>query len=343
MKVGLVGYQGGGKSTVFELLTGVKPDVSKAFTGQVGMAAVPDERFERLVELYKPKKATPAKIELFDTPGLSRDDHSVNPQRLGIIRESTALVQVVGAFAGSDPLDEAEKFQEDLVLADLQVVTNRIERLKKEVLKARPDREQLAEELEALQPLASALEEGQTLRDFEFDEVQERATRSFSLLTRKKMLVVVNTAEPDYDETVLKELQSRDWPAVAAAVGLELEIEQLPEEERAAFAEEMGLTESCRERLLKAIFEVTDQITFYTCNEREVRAWLLRRGATALDAAAEIHTDLARGFIRAEVMSADDLLRLGSEREVKAAGLYHLEGKDYVVQDGDEILIRFNV
>ena len=343
MKIGVVGYQGSGKSTVFELLTGVKPDPSKAFTGQVGMAEVPDERFDRLVELFKPRKVTPAKIELFDTPGLSRDDHSVNPQRLGIIRESAALVQVIGAFSGADPVKEAEQFEEELVLADLQVVTNRIERLKKDVVKARPDREQLAEELEALKPLAEMLEGGQTLREVEFDEVQERATRSFSLLTRKKVLLLVNTAEPDYDETVLNELKQRGWKAVAAPVGLELELQQLPEEERAEFAAEMGLAEPCRKRLLRAIFEVTDQITFYTCGEKEVRAWLLKRGATALDAADTIHSDLARGFIRAEVMSADDLLRLGSEREVKAAGLHHLEGKDYVVQDGDEILIRFNV
>ncbi|NOX54525.1 MAG: redox-regulated ATPase YchF [Planctomycetes bacterium] len=343
MKVGLVGYQGGGKSTVFELLTGVPPDPSKAYTGQVGVAVVPDERFDRLVELLRPRKVTPAKIELFDTPGLSREDSSVNAQRLAIIRECAALVQVIGTFAGWDPLEEAKRFEEDLILADLQVVSNRIERLKKDVVKARPDRDDLAAELEALQPLAETLEQGETLRDWQFTEQQDQAVRSFALLTRKKQLVLINTAESQFDSSVLAELQSHGLRAVAAPVGLELELLQLPEDERAEFAAEMGLTEPCRERLLRAIFEVTDQITFYTCTEKEARAWLLKRGATALDAAAAIHTDLARGFIRAEVMSADDLLRLGSEREVKAAGLHHVEGKDYVVQDGDEILIRFNV
>lgn len=343
MKVGLVGYQGGGKSTVFELLTRIPPDPAKAYTGQVGVAVVPDERFERLVQLLGSRKVTPAKIELFDTPGLSRDDSSVNAQRLAIIRECTALVQVIGAFAGWDPLEEARRFEDDLILADLQVVSNRIQRLEKDVVKARPDREELAAELEALRPLAEALEQGETLRDCRLTDLQERAVRSFALLTRKNQLVLLNTSDPQIDSSVLDQFAARGVRVVAAPVGLELELLQLSEDERAEFAEEMGLTEPCRDRLLRAIFEVTDQITFYTCTEKEARAWLLKRGATALDAAGAIHTDLARGFIRAEIMSADDLLRLGSEREVKAAGLHHVEGKDYVVQDGDEILIRFNV
>ena len=130
---------------------------------------------------------------------------------------------------------------------------------------------------------------------------------------------------------------------VAAPFGLELEVQALPEDERSDFAAEMGLNESSRERLLRAIFDVTDQITFYTCADTEVHAWLLRRGATALEAADSIHSDLARGFIRAEIMPTAEIMRLGSEREVKAEGLHHVEGKDYIVQDGDEILVRFNV
>ncbi|MCH7988680.1 MAG: DUF933 domain-containing protein, partial [Planctomycetes bacterium] len=128
-----------------------------------------------------------------------------------------------------------------------------------------------------------------------------------------------------------------------APIGLELDVQALPEEERAEFSAEMGLSESCARRVLRAIFEITDLITFYTCNEKEVHAWLLKKGASALEAADSIHSDLARGFIRVEVQPVDDLIRLGSERDVKAAGLHHVEGKEYAIQNGDEIVVRFNV
>src|SRR5579872_2674585 len=141
MKLGLVGYQGSGKSTLFELLTGVKPDPGKAHLGQLGTATVPDPRFDRLVALFKPKKVSPTRIELFDTPGLDRKDHEANAQRLGVIRESAALVHIVGCFAGADAVADVRNFQDDIILADLQVVTNRISRLHKDILKPRPDRE----------------------------------------------------------------------------------------------------------------------------------------------------------------------------------------------------------
>lgn len=343
MKIGLVGYRGGGKSTLFELLTGDRSDPSKIQTGQVGMAAVPDERFDRLIDLYRPKKQTPAQIELFDTPGLSRDGHEGNAQRLGIIREAKAVVQVVGAFDGGEAPAEVRAFQEDLVLADLQVVANRIERLRQDAAKPRPDREELQEELEALEPLEAELSEGRSLGDLELSESQEKACRSFSLLTRKRRLVVLNTAEAGQNGDAASRLEEAGHRVVTAPVGLELEVAALPPEDRDEFAREMGLEESSKSRILRAVFEITDQITFFTCAGKEVHAWLLPRGGTALDAAGTIHSDLARGFIRAEVMAADDLIRLGSEREVKAAGLHHIEGKDYVVQDGDVIVVRFSI
>ena len=343
MKIGLVGYQGSGKSSVFELLTGVKPDISKAHTGQVGMATLPDQRFDRLVQLYKPKKISPAKITLFDTPGLSRDEQEGNAQRMGVLRESDALVQVIGVYRGADPRAEASSFQDDLVLADLQIMTNRLERLRANILKPRPDRDELRAELSCLEPLAAILGEGKSLRGVEFTEPQREATRSFSLLTQKDLLMVLNTADAGYDETVVAELEQQGYRVIPAPAGLELEVQALAEADRAEFAAEMGLGEPSRNRLLQAVFEVTDQITFYTSDEKEVRAWLLKRGSTALEAAAAIHTDLARGFIRAEIMAVDDLLRLGSEREVKAAGLHHVVGKEHIIRDGDEIVVRFNV
>jgi len=343
MKIGLVGYQGGGKSTVFELLTGIAPDPAKAHTGQVGVARVPDERFDKLVEQFAPKKVSPARIELFDTPGLNSERQERNAQRLGVIREAHALVQIIGCFAGRDPLSEVTAFEDDLILADLEVVANRMERLKTDVTKPRPDREELSAELEALRPIETALSAGESLLGFDFSELQDAVCKSFSLLTRKPRLIVLNTADADYDSGLLEAIRSQGLRVIAAPFGLELEVESLPPEDRAEFAAEMGLADPCRENLLRGIFDVTDQITFYTCDEKEVHAWLLRRGETALDAAGTIHTDLARGFIRAEIMATEDLLRLGSEREVKAAGLHHLEGKEYVMRDGDEIVVRFSV
>jgi ribosome-binding ATPase YchF (GTP1/OBG family) len=343
MKIGLVGYQGSGKSTVFELLTGTKADPAKAHAGQLGVAVVPDSRFERLVALFKPKKVSPARIDLFDTPGLDRKDQQVNPQRLGVIREAAALVQVVGCFAGADPVADVRSFQEDMVLADLQVVSNRIGRLQKDIAKPRPDRDELRTELAALEPMAARLEEGSTLADMAFSELEDKASKSFSLLTRKRRLVVLNTADAAIDDRAVARLEAEGLRVVSAPAGLELEVQQLSPEDRETFAREMGLGEPCASKLLRAIFEVTGQITFYTTDEKEVRAWLLPQGGTALDAAGTIHSDLARGFIRAEIMQVEDLLRLGSERDVKAAGLQHVEGKDYVMREGDEIVVRFSV
>ncbi len=345
MKIGLVGYQGGGKSTLFELLTGHKPDIQKAHLGQVGITTVPDERFDRLVAFHKPKKISPAKIDLFDTPGLMKGDNVHNAQRLGIIRESSALAQVIGVFNGVDPVAEARAFEDDMILADLQVVSNRIEKLKKDLLKPRPatERDELTAELGALEFVVAKLTDGQTLRGIPFTEVQDKATKSFALLTRKPKMVVLNTADSSLDTKQLADLHAIGITTIAGPGGLELEVASLPEEDRALFAEEMGLTESCRSKLLRAIFEITEQITFYTCDEKEVHAWLLKRGSSALEAAGTIHTDLARGFIRADIMSTEDLLRLGSEKEVKAHGLFRTEGKESVIRDGDEIVVRFSV
>jgi hypothetical protein len=343
MKLGLVGYQGSGKSALFELLTGVKTDPAKAHLGQLGTAIVPDARFDKLVALFKPKKTSPARIELFDTPGLARKEHEANAQRLGVIRESNAMVLVVGSFSGADPLADVQSFQDDIILADLQVVTNRIGRVHKDILKPRPDREQLQAEIAALEPIAARLEEGRPVGDMPFSEAQDKATKSFSLLTRKKQLIILNTADSAQDAALIGKLEAAGQRVVSAPVGLELEVQQLPPEDREMFAQEMGLGESCASKVLRAIFDVTEQITFYTSDEKEVHAWLLHRGGTALEAAGTIHTDLGRGFIRAEITAVEDLLRLGSEREVKAAGLQHVEGKEYPMKDGDEIVVRFSV
>ena len=307
------------------------------------MVTVPDDRFERLLEIYHPKKAVPTKIELFDTPGLSRSAQGDSAHRLSVIRSANALVQIIGLFSGSDPDADISAFMDDLLLADLQVVNNRIERLKKDVTKPRPDRDDLQSELQALGPIADRLSDGEPVGNMQLSELQEQAAMSFSLLTRKPQLVVLNTSDSDFDPSIVERLEADGQRAVAAPAGLELELQALSDEERAEFAIEMGLKKPFRGRLLRKIFELTNQITFYTCADKEVHAWLLRRGATVLEAADTIHSDLARGFVRAEVWSADDLIRLGSERDLKAAGLQQLEGKDYIVRDGDEIFIRSGI
>ena len=339
MKIGLVGFQGTGKSCAFELLTGTRPDPSKTHTGQLGTTRLPDERFDRLVKMFKPKKITPANVELFDTPGLSRDPGDTNGQRIAVVREATTLVHVIGAFLGADPVADASAFEDEMLLADLQVVSSRIERLQVNIKKNRPDKEESQQELALLEPIAALLNAGKLLRTEVFTEEQEKATRSFSLLTRKPQILLINTAESRYDPAVIQKLTDAGYCVVAAPLGLELEVESLAESERAEFAAELGLEEPSRNRVLRAIFEVTQQITFFTSDEKEVHAWLLKKNSTAVDAAGTIHTDLARGFIRAGVMAVDDLLRLGSGREVKAAGLHKFVGKEYIVQDGDEIVI----
>src|SRR5438445_7139858 len=177
MRIGLVGYQGSGKRSIFEVLTGTKPDPSKAHSGQVGMATLPDPRFEGLVKLFKPKKVPPAKSELFDTPGLSRQHGESNNQRISVVREANALVHVVAAYAGGDALADARSFEEDLVLADLAVLENRIDRLEVSVKKNRPDREQSQEELALIRPVEQLLQSGKLLRNVDFTAEQEKVTK----------------------------------------------------------------------------------------------------------------------------------------------------------------------
>lgn len=343
MKIGLVGYQGSGKSSLFSWLSGVPADPASAHTGQSAMAAVPDDRVEPLCQIYHPKKITLASLELYDTPGLNRT-HEGNAARLGLIREASCLVLVVAAFAGADAGRDLATFEEDLLLADMEIVTGRVERLRDSVKKPRPNREQEQAELAALEPLLAALEDGKALRDMKLTEDQLKATRSFRLLTEKPKLILVNLSDDAPDDDRYQKLVPADQPLVTARVGLELELARMSPEERAEFETELGLTSpSRRDDLLRKIMDVSGQFLYFTAGEKEVRTWMLRRGGTALEAADNIHSDLARGFIRAEVIRCEDLVRLGSEREIKAHNLLRQEPKDYVVQDGDILHVRFSV
>jgi hypothetical protein len=343
MKIGLVGYQGSGKSTLFEWLTGVKPDPAMGHTAQSAMAAIPEPRVESLAKIYKPKKVTLAALELVDTPGLSRS-HEGNAARLALIRESGCLALVVAAYGRSDPMADLRSFDEDLVLADMEIVSGRMKRVEDSLRKPLPkqDHEQLLHEQATLATVMAAMEAGRALRQSDMNDDQLKATRSFRLLSEKPRVVIFNTAD---DEQHPERFTAGEGGAAVWAVpaGLELELSKMSPEDRAEFQQEMGVGGADRDGLVRTLLQTSGQRLFLTAGEKEVRTWLLPQGGTALEAAASIHTDLARGFIRAEVMTCSDLVRLGSEREVKAQHLVRQEPKDYVVQDDDILLIRFSV
>jgi ribosome-binding ATPase len=344
MKIGLVGYQGSGKSTLFHWLTGVAPDPALAHTGQSAMATIPEPRVEQLCKVYHPKKVTLAALELVDTPGLSRT-HEGNAARLAMIREAGCLVFVVAAFDGTNPLADLRSFDEDLLLADMEIVGNRIHRVEESMRKPlpRPEHLQLEHELTTLRIVLSAMESGQPLRESHMTDEQQKITRAFRLLSEKQRLVVVNTADDEAKPERFTSLSTPEVPVLAAPAGLELELSKMSPEDRTEFEREMGLVATDRDHLIRMLLKTSGQMIFFTAGDKEVRTWLLRQGGTALEAADGIHTDLARGFIRAEVMTVSDLVRVGSEREIKAQHLMRQEPKDYVIKDDDILFIRFSV
>lgn len=343
MQIGLVGYQGCGKSTLFHWLTGVAPDPALAHSGQSAMAALPDPRLEELRKLYDAKKVTPAALEIMDTPGLSRS-HQGNAAKLAVLRDVGCLVLVAPAFGGADPAAELQSFREDLILADLEIVTGRMERVQESLRKPRPkqDRETFEEELAVLQRVKEGLEAGRPLTEADMQPQELRYTRAFRLLNEKPQLVVVNTADDETDFARFAAMLPAELPVFAAPLSLEVELAAMNPEERAAFQAELGVGGADRGELLWQLLRVSGRQTFLTAGPKEVRAWLVRRGATAVEAAEAIHTDLAKGFIRAEVMNYHDLIRLGSEREMKAHNLVRHEHRDYVVHEDDILLIRFS-
>ncbi|NQT17846.1 MAG: redox-regulated ATPase YchF [Planctomycetes bacterium] len=344
MKIGLVGYRGSGKSTLFEWLTGMAPDASLAHKGQSAMAPVPDPRMDALVGLYHPKKTVYASLEIVDTPGLSRV-HEGNAARLALIREAGCLVLVVSAFDGSDPADELSSFEEDLVLADMGLVSGRIERVEEALKKPLPrqEHERLVHEEETLKVVLSAMEDGRPLGLDDMTDEQLHVTRPFRLFGEKARMVLVNTADDEEAPERFAQSLPEGIPSVAIPVGLELELARMSPEDRAEFEADMGIGGSDRDELIRTMMDVSGQMLYFTASEKEVRSWMLHKGGSALEAAANVHSDLARGFIRAEVMTVSDLVRAGSEREMKAQHLVRQEPKDYVVQDDDILHIRFSV
>lgn len=343
MKIGLVGYQGSGKSTVFQWLTGQKPDPALTHVAQSAMAVIPEPRVEGLCRIYKPKKVTQAALEIVDTPGLSRS-HEGSAARLALIREAGCLVLVVDAFSRSDPKADLETFDADLILADMEIVTNRIARVEDSLRKPLPkqEREAFLHEDATLKTVLAALEGGKPLRENEMTDDQRRVTRAFRLFGEKPRVIFFNTADDERKPERFTSLGMPQTPVVAVPAGLELELARMSPEDRAEFQKEMGVGGADRDGLIRLLMTTSGQRLFLTAGEKEVRTWLLHAGGTALDAAAAIHTDLAKGFIRAEVFDYRDLMRLGSERELKAHHLVRQEPKGYVIQDDDLLFIHFS-
>jgi ribosome-binding ATPase YchF (GTP1/OBG family) len=337
MKVGLVGFAGSGKSTVFHWLTGVKPDPAAAQRGQIGMGKVPDERLDWLSGQFRPKKTTPATLEFLDTPGLLATERRDNPRRLGILRESGGLLVVLNGLGAGAQASELRQFRDELLFADVEILTNRIGRLEEGARKPRPPKEREAEqkELELLQRLVAAMEQGQTAAALGLKDDEEKAIRSFQLLTLKPELVLVNIGDERIGRPLAQDLVTLAPTAVQAPAKLETELEDLAEADRQIFMEDLGLTGLARADVLRTIYYAMGQIVFFTIGEDECRAWNLRKGEDALAGAAQIHTDLAKRFVRAEVVRYEDFRRVGSLKEAKAQGVYRLEGKTYIVQDGD--------
>jgi ribosome-binding ATPase YchF (GTP1/OBG family) len=346
MKVGIVGFAGCGKTTVFGWLTGRKPDPAAVQRGgQIGEAKVPDERLDWLSAHFKPKSTKAAELVFVDTPGLMPTERRDNPRRLGILRDANGLLIVLNGYSSDDLADELRRFREELLFADLEIVTNRIGKLEDSLKKPRPAKQKEADqaELGLLQRIAAAFEQGQTAAAVGMKADEEKTIRSFQLLTLKPELVFVNIGDSRLGQPLPADLLELAPTAIQAPAKLELELEELPTGERQAFMQDLGLIGFAKGDVLRTVFAAMGQIVFFTVGEDECRAWSIPRGADAVEGAAQVHTDLARGFVRAEVVTFEDFRRVGSMKEAKAHGVYRLEGKTYVVKDGDIMHILSSV
>jgi ribosome-binding ATPase YchF (GTP1/OBG family) len=336
MKVGLVGYSGSGKSTVFQWLTEAVPDHAKAQHGQIAVAKIADTRLDWLSAKFNPKKTTPATLEFLDTPGLMPTERRDNPRRLGILREAGGLVVVLNGYSESDLAGQLRRFRDELIFADLEIVSNRIDKIQDQLKKPRPGqvKEVLQAEQDLLRRIAAGFEKDQTPAALGLRDDEEKMIRPFQLLTLKREMVVVN-CDGGLDDPLPDDLLALSPGAFRVAPKLEMELMELSEEEQQEFMEDMGLSGFHRDEVLRTIFHGMGQIVFFTIGEDECRAWPMPKGADAVTGAGLVHTDLAKTFVRAEVVSFPDFEKYGSMKEAKHHGVYHLHGKTYIVQDGD--------
>ena len=353
----LIGTQSTGKSTLFQLMTSARESARGRSDAEVGISKVPDERLDRLTAIFNPRKRVPATIELTD-PALSVRSGAAALADVSGYKNADALVHVVRAFrdeaiphpAGTiDPARDAQAMEDELILADLGLVERRIERLDKDAKKGKSA--DADKERDLLLRCKSALENGQPLRALGLDIDDRRRLRGFQLLSAKPLLLVINLDEGDMAGAATAEaaaartgltafLTRAGTRAVPVCAKIELEIASLEPADRSAFLADLGLAESGLHRVIRASYDLLGYISFFTVGEDECRAWSIPRDTVAQDAAAEIHSDIARGFIRAEVVAYDAFIARGSLAACRQAGELRLEGKEYVVQDGDIINFR---
>lgn len=361
MEIGIIGLPQGGKTTLFNALTGLGVDLGYAGgrkSANRGVAQVPDERLERLSALFNPKSTVHATVNYVDLGGLSgegRKSSGFPAEVLQALKPCEALLLVLRDFEDPalphpdgppDPLRDLRTAQDEFILSDLAICEGRIERLEKQMMKMK-DKEQ-AFELETLKHCHAALEEERPLRTLELDEARRRVLRSYAFLSLKPLLVVLN-AQDDHaaDNTRLEALAGEAGGGgqrfLQVSARIEMELAQMEPEEAAEFLAEYGITEPALNRVLRESFALLELETFFTVGEDECRAWTLHKGSSAPVAAGVIHSDIQKGFIRAEVVPSADLLRLGSFPACKEKGALRLEGREYVVQEGDVVHFRFNV
>ena len=369
MKVGIVGLPQVGKTTIFRLLTQGRVDTSSwggSREAHIGIAYVPDARVDKLAEIVKPKKTTYATVEYVDLPGLSRGEGKAALQGqakemstyLNSLKNIDTLLHVVRAFddpnlphaEGSvDPARDIGLFELEMIFSDLAIVEKRLERLIKDLKKGKSAELEL--ENEVLLRFKAALESEQPLRELELSGEEEKRVRGFTFLSAKPILLVLNVGDQDaskisrvVDEFKLQQQSAKRNVAITAVCGkIESEISALPLEDARMFMDDLGISGSALDRIIQNSYDLLGVFSFYTAGEPEVRAWTIPRNTAASQAAGVIHTDIEKGFIKAEVVSFEDMVELGTFQAAKSKGVLRLEGRDYKVQEGDVILFRFNL
>ena len=356
MKIGLIGLPLVGKTIVFNLLTG-RAEATAAFAGgkaetHLARIKVPDPRLDRLTEIFIPRKTTPAEIEFVDLVGQAVGGGAgLSSDVLGELRNLDALVHVLRDFdseqvprdgASQGPLADAEVMEQELILTDLILVEKRLEKLRKDAMKGVRD---ASAELALIEKLAGILENEKPLRSAEFTPEESRLLHSYQFVSLHPIIILLNQGDDSAAEFGEMEAWCRERKLAFIAMNAltEWEIVQLPEEERGEFLDDLGITEPGRDRFIRTCYALLDLVSFFTVGEDEVRAWTIRRNLPAVRAAGKIHSDLERGFIRAETVAYDVFQEIGSLADARKQGVLRLEGKEYPVQDGDIITIRFNV
>jgi hypothetical protein len=346
MKIGLVGFAGSGKTTVFNTMTGLNVPVGFGGEVRLGTVKVPDTRIDTLSGIFNPKKTTFAEIVFCDIPGEhGAEKKGLSKKALLQIREQEVLCLVLRAFpnpaleAEADPVADLEAFHAECILADLEIVERRLDRAKKD----KPD----ASEVAAFELMKATLEHEFPIRSLSAEVLNRDALKGYGLLTDRPLLVALNRSEAEaavpLPDQLAKRLPKIHAAGLVLAASVEAEIASMDAADQAAFLDDLGLTESALARFIRTAYGLLDLISFFTVGPDEVRAWPIRRGTKARQAAGKIHSDLERGFVRAEVTPYEVFMELGSEQAVKDAGRLQVEGKDYVVEDGDILHVRFNV